>query len=108
MQIYRTGLQYFIRVSDGELVNRHRPSVDVLFNSVAEHAGMHALGIIMTGMGRDGAEGLRNMKAAGAKTIAQDEASSIVFGMPREAIKLGAADQVLSLTEIYERIKRYT
>lgn len=108
MAIYRTGSQYFIRVSDGELVNRHRPSVDVLFNSVAEHAGIHALGIIMTGMGRDGAEGLRNMKAAGAKTIAQDEASSVVFGMPREAIKLGAADQVLSLTEICERIKKYT
>lgn len=106
--IYRTGSQFFIRVSDGELVNRHRPSVDVLFNSVAEHAGIHALGIIMTGMGRDGAEGLRNMKAAGAKTIAQDEASCVVFGMPREAIKLGAADHILSLTEIGERIKKYT
>jgi two-component system chemotaxis response regulator CheB len=108
MEIYRTGSQFFIRVSDGELVNRHRPSVDVLFNSVAEHAGIHALGIIMTGMGRDGAEGLRNMKAAGAKTIAQDEASSVVFGMPREAIKLGAAEHVLSLTEIGARIKKYT
>lgn len=108
MEIYRNGAMFFIRVSDGELVNRHRPSVDVLFNSVAKHAGMNALGIIMTGMGRDGAEGLRNMKAAGAKTIAQDEASSVVFGMPREAIKLGAADQVLSLTEISERIKKYT
>ncbi|HEY9046003.1 MAG TPA: chemotaxis response regulator protein-glutamate methylesterase [Ohtaekwangia sp.] len=108
MELYRSGAKYFIKVRDGELVNRHKPSVDVLFNSVAKHAGQNALGIIMTGMGRDGAEGLLNMKQAGAKTVAQDEATSIVFGMPKEAIKLGAADQVLALQEVPQRIRIYT
>jgi two-component system chemotaxis response regulator CheB len=105
MELYRSGAKYFIRIRDGELVNRHKPSVEVLFNSVARHAGQNALGIIMTGMGRDGAEGLLNMKNAGAKTIAQDEKSSVVFGMPKEAINIGAADQVLSLHEIPVRMR---
>ncbi|MGC3943161.1 MAG: chemotaxis response regulator protein-glutamate methylesterase [Chryseolinea sp.] len=104
MELYRSGAKYFIRIRDGELVNRHKPSVEVLFNSVAHHAGKNAVGIIMTGMGRDGAEGLLNMKEAGAKTIAQDEASCVVFGMPKEAIKLGAANQILSLEEITRRV----
>ncbi len=108
MEVYRSGAKYFIKVRDGELVNRHKPSVDVLFDSVAKHVGQNALGIIMTGMGRDGAEGLMRMKEAGAKTFAQDEASSVVFGMPKEAIKLGAAEQILSLQEMPEKIRIYT
>lgn len=107
MELYRSGAKYFIRVRDGELVNRHKPSVEVLFNSVAHHAGQNAVGIIMTGMGRDGAEGLLNMKEAGAKTIAQDERSCVVFGMPKEAIKLGAASQVLSLEDITKRMASF-
>jgi two-component system chemotaxis response regulator CheB len=85
-----------------------RPAADLLLRDVARYFGPASMGLVLTGMGRDGAEGLRNMKAAGAKTIAQDEASCVVFGMPREAIKLGAADYVLSLNEIAERIKKYT
>jgi len=107
MELYRSGAKYFIRIRDGELVNRHKPSVEVLFNSVAKHAGQNALGIILTGMGRDGAAGLLNMKNAGAKTVAQDEASSVVFGMPKEAIAIGAADQILSLKDIPQRIIGY-
>jgi two-component system, chemotaxis family, protein-glutamate methylesterase/glutaminase len=104
MEMYRSGAKYYIRVRGGELVSRHKPSVDVLFESAARHAGQNALGIIMTGMGKDGAAGLLSMKDAGARTIAQDEASSVVFGMPKEAIKLGAADQVLSLQDIPQRV----
>lgn len=100
MEVVKSGAKYYIKISDGPLVNRHRPSVDVLFNSVAEHAGSNALGVIMTGMGKDGAQGLLNMKQRGARTIAQDEASSVVFGMPKEAIRINAADQVLSLSEL--------
>jgi two-component system chemotaxis response regulator CheB len=107
MELYRSGAKYFIRIRDGALVNRHKPSVEVLFNSVAHHAGQNAIGIIMTGMGRDGAEGLLNMKNEGAKTIAQDEKSCVVFGMPKEAIKIDAADQVLPLHEIPKRIISY-
>ena len=101
--VKRSGARYYVEVKKGPFVNRHRPSVDVLFRSVARYAGANAVGIIMTGMGDDGAKGLLEMKSAGAKTIAQDEASSIVFGMPREAIKLNAADKVLPL----ERISTY-
>ncbi|MBL0744562.1 protein-glutamate methylesterase/protein-glutamine glutaminase [Chryseolinea lacunae] len=108
MELYRSGAKYYIRIRDGELVNRHKPSVDVLFNSIAKHAGQNALGIIMTGMGRDGAEGLLNMKSAGAKTVAQDEKSSVVFGMPKEAIKLGAADQVLSLSDMPQKVRAFS
>ena len=91
----RLGNQYTVDVADGPPVNRHRPSVDVLFRSVAKFAGANALGIIMTGMGDDGAQGGSEMHDAGARTVAQDEASSVVFGMPKEAIKLGAADLTL-------------
>jgi len=107
MELYRSGAQYFIKVRDGQLVNRHKPSVDVLFDSVARHAGQNAMGIIMTGMGHDGASGLLAMKNAGAHTIAQDEASSIVYGMPREAVAINAANQILSLTDMPSKLISY-
>ena len=96
----RSGARYYVEINDGPLVNRHRPSVDVLFRSTALYAGKNAVGIIMTGMGDDGAKGLLEMKQTGAHTIAQDEQSSVVFGMPKVAIKLGAADKILSLEKI--------
>jgi two-component system chemotaxis response regulator CheB len=104
MQLKRSGAQYHVEVSDGPLVNRHRPSVDALFLSVARHAGRNALGVIMTGMGDDGARGLFEMHGAGARTMAQDEASCVVFGMPKEAIKLGGVDKVGSLQAITREI----
>jgi len=107
MLLKRSGTQYQVEVSDGPLVNRHKPSVDVLFRSVARFAGANALGIIMTGMGDDGARGLKEMHDAGARTIAQDEASCIVFGMPREAIKLGAVDQTIALEQIPGAVTAY-
>jgi len=96
----RSGARYYVEVKEGPLVNRHRPSVDVLFRSTAKYAGANAIGVIMTGMGDDGARGLLEMKDAGAKTVAQDEKSCVVFGMPKEAIKLGAADKILPLDSI--------
>jgi two-component system chemotaxis response regulator CheB len=96
----RSGSRYYVEVMDGPLVNRHRPSVDVLFRSTAIYAGKNALGIILTGMGDDGAKGLLEMKKNGASTIAQDEMSCVVFGMPREAINLGAADRIMSLSDM--------
>jgi two-component system, chemotaxis family, protein-glutamate methylesterase/glutaminase len=100
MQLVRSGAQYLVTVRDGPLVNRHKPSVDVLFKSVAQHAGRNAAAVILTGMGDDGARGLLEMRQAGARTAAQDEASCVVFGMPREAIRLGAADEVVPLTGV--------
>jgi two-component system chemotaxis response regulator CheB len=100
MLLQRNGAQYRVEIRDGPPVSRHRPSVDVLFRSAARAAGANALGIIMTGMGSDGARGLKEMRDAGARTLAQDEATCVVFGMPREAVKLGAAEQVLPLAEI--------
>ncbi len=100
LQIRRSGTQFFTEVSDGPLVNRHRPSVDVLFRSVAREAGKNAVGVIMTGMGDDGASGLLEMKRAGAYTIAQSEDTCVVFGMPKEAIRRGAVDAVLPLETI--------
>ena len=100
MMLRRSGTQYVVDVADGPPVNRHRPSVDVLFRSVARFAAANALGIIMTGMGDDGAHGLKEMHDAGAQTVAQDEASCVVFGMPKEAIKLGAVDLALPLEHI--------
>lgn len=96
----RSGARYFVEIKDGPLVSRHRPSVDVLFRSAARYAGKNAVGVIMTGMGDDGARGMLEMKQEGAYTIAQDEASCIVFGMPKEAIKLGAVDKVVPLDGI--------
>jgi two-component system chemotaxis response regulator CheB len=96
----RSGARYYVEVKDGPLVCRHRPSVDVLFRSAARYAGKNAVGVIMTGMGDDGARGMSEMKEAGAYNIAQDEASSIVFGMPHEAIRHGGVDKVLHLEKI--------
>ncbi len=100
MLLKKRGTTYFVEIIDGPLVNRHRPSVDVLFRSVAMAAGSNAVGIIMTGMGDDGAQGMLEMKEAGAMTIAQDEKSCVVFGMPKEAIKLNAVDKILPLESI--------
>jgi len=102
----RSGARYFVEVRDGPLVSRHRPSVDVLFRSTARYAGQNAIGVIMTGMGDDGAKGLLEMKEAGARTIAQDEASCVVFGMPQEAIKLGGAEKVMPLGAIAPEVVR--
>lgn len=107
MTVRRSGAQYFVDVADGPLVNRHKPSVDVLFRSVARQAGQNSKGIIMTGMGDDGASGLLEMKEAGADTIAQNEETSVVFGMPKEAIKRGGVNHILPLTEIYKTIVGY-
>jgi two-component system chemotaxis response regulator CheB len=106
MLLQRSGAKYFARIKDGPPVHHQRPAVDVLFQSVARHAGANATGVILTGMGADGAVGLLEMKQAGAHTIAQDESSCVVFGMPKEAIKLGAADEVLHLTRIAPALVR--
>jgi len=106
MLLKRSGAKYYVEIKDGPLVNRHRPSVDVLFRSTARYAGANAIGIIMTGMGDDGARGLLEMKEAGAKTIAQDKESCVVFGMPQEAIKLGAADHITPLDNIANQMLR--
>ena len=98
--IQRSGAQYFVEVRDGPPVNRHCPSVDVLFRSAAKAAGPNALGIIMTGMGDDGARGLKEMRNAGAHTIAQDEQSCVVFGMPKEAIRMEAVERIMPLDEL--------
>lgn len=98
--VKRSGARYYVDINDGPPVNRHRPSVDVLFRSVAQYAGRNSMGILMTGMGDDGAKGLLEMKTAGALTIAQDEKTSVVFGMPKEAIRIGAAMKVLALEDI--------
>ncbi len=108
MQVRRSGAQYHVEVRDGPPVNRHRPSVDVLFRSVAQCAGRNALGIILTGMGDDGARGLKDMHDAGARTVAQDEASSVVYGMPKEAVKLGAVDRNLPLNDIGPAMADYS
>ncbi len=100
MQLKRSGAQYCVNILDGPPVNRHKPSVDVLFRSVAREAGKNALGVIMTGMGDDGARGLLEMREAGALTAAQDEASCVVFGMPKEAIARGGAAHVVGLNQI--------
>jgi two-component system chemotaxis response regulator CheB len=100
MLVCQQGPGYVAQVKDGPLVSRHRPSVDVLFRSVANSVGKNAIGIIMTGMGTDGAQGLLEMRNSGAPTIAQNESSCVVFGMPKEAIRLGAAEQVTSLSSI--------
>ena len=107
MLLKRSGAQYHVDIVDGPPVSRHRPSVDVLFRSVAKSAGRNALGIIMTGMGDDGARGLKEMRDVGAKTLAQDEASCVVFGMPKEAIRLGGVERIASLERIPHEIVGY-
>ena len=104
----RSGARYYVEVKDGPLVTRHRPSVDVLFRSAARYAGKNAVGVIMTGMGDDGAKGMTEMHDAGAYTIAQDKDSCIVFGMPAEAIKAGAVDCILPLNDIADEVIRKT
>jgi two-component system chemotaxis response regulator CheB len=104
LSVRRIGGVYMTELSRGEPVNRHRPAVDVLFNSVAAVAGAHAVGVLLTGMGKDGARGMLEMRRAGAWNIAQDQASCVVYGMPREAVALGAADEVLPLTDIAARV----
>ncbi|MEW5881768.1 MAG: chemotaxis response regulator protein-glutamate methylesterase [Pseudomonadota bacterium] len=106
MRLARSGSNYIVAIDDSEPVNRHRPSVDVLFRSVAANAGPNALGVMLTGMGKDGAAAMLEMKRAGSFTIAQDEATCVVFGMPKEAIALGAVDEVLPVTRIAERLQR--
>ena len=100
MTLVRSGARYTVRINQDPPVNRHRPSVDVMFDSVAQYAGANTIGVILTGMGGDGAKGMLAMKQAGAFNIAQDEATCVVFGMPKEAIKLGAADKILPLQDI--------
>ncbi len=103
----RSGARYFVEIKDGPLVSRHRPSVDVLFRSAARYGGKNVVGVIMTGMGDDGAQGMLEMKQAGAFTIAQDEASCIVFGMPNEAIKRGGVDLIKPLNAIAAEVLRH-
>lgn len=106
MMLKRSGAKYFLEVKDGPLVNRHKPSVDVLFRTVAQYAGKNAIAFLLTGMGDDGAKGLLEIKEAGGYTICQDEETSIVFGMPKEAIKLGAAIKILPLQEMAKEAVR--
>jgi two-component system chemotaxis response regulator CheB len=106
MLLKRSGARYFVEVRDGPLVSRHRPSVDVLFRSAARYAGPNAVGVIMTGMGDDGARGMLEMKEAGAINIAQDEASCVVFGMPAEAIRLGGVERALPLGLLSDEVVR--
>ena len=103
LKLSRSGANYVVELEYSDPVNRHRPSCDVLFDSAAKNAGKNAVGIILTGMGKDGAAGLLRMKQAGAHTLAQDEATCVVFGMPREAIALGAADEIVPITSMCER-----
>lgn len=107
LQLVRSGANYMTQIDQGPPVNRHRPSVDVLFRSAAACAGKNAVGVILTGMGKDGAQGMLEMKNAGAYNFAQDEASCIVFGMPREAIAVGAAHEVVSLDAMAGRVLGY-
>lgn len=104
MEIRRSGIQYYVTLFDGPMMFHQRPAVEILFNSVAKYAGQNAIGVILTGMGKDGAQGLLNMRQAGANTIAQDEKSCIVFGMPKEAIDLGAAEVVKPLSQITQTV----
>jgi two-component system chemotaxis response regulator CheB len=104
MILRRSGARYYVEVKTGPMVHHQRPAVDILFKSTAKYAGANAIGVILTGMGADGAEGLLEMKQAGAGTIAQDEKSCIVFGMPKEAIKLGAVDKIVTLDLIASEI----
>ncbi|MFW5908489.1 MAG: CheB methylesterase domain-containing protein, partial [Desulfosalsimonas sp.] len=107
MLLQRSGARFYVQIRSGPLVCGHRPSVEVLFKSAARAAGRNALGVILTGMGKDGASGLLEMRNNMARTIAQDEKTSVVFGMPKEAINLGAAESVLSLSAIPEKIVAY-
>jgi two-component system chemotaxis response regulator CheB len=104
LMIVRSGARWICKLDDGPPVNRHKPSVDVLFRSVAQEAGYNAIGVLLTGMGKDGAQGLLEMRQAGSPTIAQDEATSVVWGMPGEAVQIGAAVEELPLQRIAARV----
>jgi len=104
LKLARSGANYVVRLDAGPPVNRHRPSVDVLFRSAAQHAGRNAIGVILTGMGKDGAAGLLEMRQAGAHTLAQNEVSCVVYGMPREAVALGAAAEVVELDQMAAQV----
>jgi two-component system chemotaxis response regulator CheB len=104
MLLRRSGARYYVEITEGPLVSRHRPSVDVLFRSAAKYAGSNAIGVIMTGMGDDGATGMLEMHEAGAVTFAQDEASSVVYGMPNEAVKRGGVGESVGLADIARRV----
>src|SRR5690606_28529287 len=104
MELRRSGARYYVTLNQAPPVNRHRPSVDVMFSSVGQYAGANSVGVILTGMGNDGAAGMLKMKQSGAYTVAQDEASCVVFGMPKEAIKAGGVDAVLPLSGIPKAI----
>jgi two-component system chemotaxis response regulator CheB len=105
--VRRSGALYFVDVVDGPPVSLHRPSVNVLFRSAAQAAGPNAVGVILTGMGDDGADGMAELHAAGAKCVAQDEASCVVFGMPKEAIARGGVDEVLPLSRIAPQVLKW-
>ncbi|ADH86372.1 protein-glutamate methylesterase/protein-glutamine glutaminase [Desulfurivibrio alkaliphilus] len=107
MVMRRSGARYYVNIKSGPMVCYQRPAVDVLFNSVAAYGGANAIGVILTGMGKDGAQGMLKMKEAGARTIAQDEASSVVFGMPKEAIELGCVDKILPLKDIPAQVLKF-
>ena len=107
MMLKRSGAQYYVAVADGPVVNRHKPSVDVLFRSVAQIAGRNALGVIMTGMGDDGARGMKEMHDAGAQTVAEDESTCVVFGMPKVAIDFGGVDKIVPLDRIPQEIMAF-
>jgi two-component system chemotaxis response regulator CheB len=107
MMLKRSGAQYYVAVADGPVVNRHKPSVDVLFRSVAQVAGRNALGVIMTGMGDDGARGMKEMHDVGAQTVAEDESTCVVFGMPKVAIEMGGVDKIVPLDRIPQEIIAY-
>jgi two-component system chemotaxis response regulator CheB len=102
--IRRSGARYYVTVKDGPLVHHQRPAVDVLFNSVAQYVGNNAVGVVLTGMGSDGAKGLLAMKGAGARTLAQDETSCVVYGMPKEAVRIGAAEKIVPLDRMAQEI----
>ncbi|NLD95047.1 MAG: chemotaxis protein CheB, partial [Fibrobacter sp.] len=108
MLLKRSGARYYVEVTEGPLVNRHRPSVDVLFRSTARYAGKNAMGIILTGMGDDGARGMKEMFDAGAFTVAQDAESCVVFGMPKEAIETGGVSKVMPLDKIASEVTRFS
>ena len=106
LRLVRDGARYVCRLDDGAPVNRHKPSVDVLFHSVAQNAGQNAIGVLLTGMGRDGARGLKDMRKCGSRTVAQDEATSVVWGMPGEAVSLARRDDVLPIEDIAAHIRK--
>ncbi len=106
MRVVRSGGRYIVRVQDGEKVNGHIPSVDVLFNSIADNVGVNSVGVILTGMGRDGAEGMSKMKSTGARTLAQDERTCVVFGMPKEAYNLGGAEKYVPINDVTVEVVR--